>query len=333
MKRDGDQEYVIPPSDPLRAVFSRDIVERLRNTSNPSKQLLHRIAILEASGPPPSDPRRARTLRYLRARKAAWDTYLYAAFACGFFEGEHGLDLQARLRGRDDDVFRAAMAECLACWFFAGRLKLRVEPRPLGRKGKTLDLLVKLPEGSITVEVKAPYKESPASGSWVGDDSSVLQRSLEDANKQFPQHGRNLLVIVPRLRTPVFTCRNQLIRAFYVTEKIVVPVNPQQSLQDPPFWLENLPEGKFLQTTSQSGETIKADGKPAFTRTGAVVLLEEDFWECYVRENDFPVTHNVLVLHNPHATKPIPQNIWQGCVQFLPKDGYMVWTDGHGLHP
>jgi hypothetical protein len=130
--------------------------------------------------------------------------YLLAAFACGLFEDPHGADLRARLTGSDDENFRSAMSECLAAWYLAGRLRLRVEPRPEGRPGHPLEFVIKLSSGDINVEVKAPYRQI-TDDAWWGDDADLLQSVLRNANKQFEAGARNLLVIVPELRSPFST--------------------------------------------------------------------------------------------------------------------------------
>jgi hypothetical protein len=123
------------PSEPLWAIFTPEVVDALQRIPNPSSTLNFRLRVLAAGGLNPSPLNQA-----LRAYKSAWEVYLFAAFACGLLEGEHGSELRGRVTGADDDNFRSAMSECLAAWYLAGRLKLRIEPRPEGRTGRPLNL-------------------------------------------------------------------------------------------------------------------------------------------------------------------------------------------------
>ncbi len=75
-------------------------------------------------------------------------------------------------------------SECFAAWYLAGKRKLRVLSRPEGRPGHPLELLIKLPDGDVNVEVKAPLRRITEEF-WWGDDSDVLQGVLKTANGQF----------------------------------------------------------------------------------------------------------------------------------------------------
>ena len=184
-------EQVAPPSDPLREVFTGDILNAWRRASAWSDALKLRLQVVEACGPYPSDPSTADKLRSLRAIKAAWEAYLFAAFACEMFTGEKGKDLLARLRGINDDGFRSAMAECMTCWFLSGRMKLPVNACAPGRAAKNLEMRIVVEAAEIGVEVKAPFREAPkpppgkSTVCWVGDDAAKVARCLDSANKQF----------------------------------------------------------------------------------------------------------------------------------------------------
>lgn len=158
--------------DWLATVFTREVLNRLSAEANPSWRLENRIRVLTAHGPLPVDDPMATSVRYWRAQRAAWDAYVSAAAACGVLDGTGGADVIARLASADDDQFRSAMAECMACWFLAGKLKMHVRPRPSGAVGKVPDLLVTAPEGDMTVEVKAPYTEPvTVDGTIVGTET------------------------------------------------------------------------------------------------------------------------------------------------------------------
>jgi len=315
------------PDDALRAIYTPDVMERLWNQRQPSKHLIDRRRVLVACGPYPSNPRAAVVVRWLRAKKVAWDTYVSAAFSCGLFEGVHGADLRARLTGVDDEGFRSGMAECLACWILAGPLRLPLRPRLAGRNGSILDNGIRHPDGDMGVEVKAPFREQPT-GVWSGDDADLLMDCLERANEQFRDDCRNVLFLVPQLRISVFHLRSQLIRAFFGQEKMTFLMNTQTGSAEGPMELEFFPEGKFLNRYRPDGRLLKSDGRPGYTRISAVVCVEERY-----ADDENLIFHRMLVLHNPVARYSVPTNLWGDCPQFVLKDDKMLWTDGHALLP
>lgn len=319
---------MIPPPNPLKEVFNADSLRRLRSYTSRSKQLDLRLKVLTASGPYPREPSSAHVLENCRALKAAWDTYIHAAYACGLMKGSDGNDRLARLRDTDDENFRSALAECQACWYFSGKLRLSVEPPPPAKGGRRPDLVVHLPSGPAFVEVKAPYKDPPTERTWCGDDADTLAGCVDEANGQFKKNGINILCIVPSLRIPVYGSRYQLLRAFIAEEKIQVPLNLNTGEMTGPARSIFSPDGKFLSLRYKSGRDT------AFRRVGAVVSIEG--WPVTRNTNIHPRTHiehKVLVLHNPFAHHPIPENIWGDSPQFVQKDGTMSWTDGRGLYP
>jgi hypothetical protein len=176
----------IPP-EPLSALFTPEVIDKLRARQNPTDQLAWRLKVLAADGQQPGDFARRR-----RALKAAWDTYVHAGFALGLFEGAYGHELRSRLTGTDDDSFRSGMSECLAAWYLAGPLRLTVEPRPEGRPGRPLEFVVRHSDGDINVEVKASYRPIPE-GSYWGDDSDMLVTGLRDASKQFGKDDKEFV--------------------------------------------------------------------------------------------------------------------------------------------
>jgi hypothetical protein len=140
----------------------------------------------------------------LRAYKSAWEVYLFAAFACGLFDGDHGKDLRARLTGVDDDSFRSAMSECLAAWYVAGHLKLAITPRPEGRPGHPLEFAITHRDGDINVEVKAPHR-AVTTTFWWGDDSDLLQGARRTRSRRCggvrTRAARSIFVCVSCMRT------------------------------------------------------------------------------------------------------------------------------------
>ena len=143
------------PTSALEQVFDEPTLAAFRaylSNSPPPPHASHvrwRLDVLTAHGPAPSDPIAARRLKQLRARRAAFETYVEAARACGVLD----TNLCGRLRSVDEDSFRAALSECLACWLFAGMLGYHVTPRPAGRPRKQLEFRVDAPTDSMIVEV------------------------------------------------------------------------------------------------------------------------------------------------------------------------------------
>lgn len=349
-----------PPRDPLRAVFTPEARATWRKNLTP--ELVQRLEILCACGPYPSDPARAAKLRCLRARKAAWEAYLFTAFACGMFEGSRGNDLRCRLTSTDADDFRSAMAECLVCWFFAGKMKLPVDPEAAGRNSRTLDMRLVTDQGKIGVEVKSPFRELPKpppgkhTVSWSGDDSDKIAQALESANKQFDDDTPNILAIVPQLRRRMFSHRTDLLKAAFGHSKITWQINMATG-ETRPTDVEFFPDGKFLNTEGPGGKPLKPDGFPGYRRISVVVCVEEkvaekypfpdplalldeetrgEIWPIWERardahlspENEAWIEHDVLVLHNPYAYHPFPREMWEPFPQLVPVGDRMEWTDG-----
>lgn len=250
----------------MTAILTADRVIRLP-TPHPSVPL--RVETLTACGPACStDPRVIRNVRFLRAQRAAWETYLAAALICGLMDGERGLDLRQRLTGVDDDNFRGAMAECMTCWFLAGKLQLHVRPSAVGRPGKAPDFSIVTDREAIPVEVKAPHVPMPQATVWCGDNAVVLARTLDQANEQFAVGHANVLVIVTNSANPVFGGRDELIKALFGEDVYQITFNRQtgETVDERSVFS---PRGKFL--------TLWANSTPRYTRTAAVVRLREAY--------------------------------------------------------
>lgn len=263
---------------------------------------------------------RQHDIRCWKAFKAAWDTYIHAAYVCGLFSGKSGSDLIGRLTDTDNDNFQGAIAECLACWLFAGKFKMPVNPRPKGNADHELEFIATSDTGELHVEVKSPYR-SFSRDLWSGDDSDKIEGCLESANKQFRKDSKNVLVLVPSLRLPLYGARGSLIRALYGEEKFVMQFDPQKGEAIGPTTLEFFPEGHFLKFR-------KDEGKPRFTRTSLVLSVEEKYNERY----SF-VDHNILILHNPCALQPCEDLRLGDFPEFKRHGDYLRWSDGHQLFP
>jgi len=351
------------PADPLKVVFTKEVLGNWKRKAEHSEDLKFRLRVLSACGPYPSDRLRAREIRIYRAWRAAWDAYLYAAFANGMFEGDKGRDIRARLTGIGTDGFRSAMAECLSCWFLSGPMRFRVDGIAPGRNGKNLDMVVILPDGNIGIEVKAPFRDipTPESGSgavcWSGDDADKIIRCLEAANKQFTDGIRNILVIAPRLRSALCSDRHDLVKAAFGQSMIAFLLNAETG-EAGPMKTEFSADGNFLKRRLSNGRLLKRDGLPAYRRISAILCIEQRLkekypplnplllldeqrrdqmwaeWEAAGRkhlscENEMWIEHDIIVLHNPHAYCPLPLEMWKQFSQLVPANGQMKWTDGY----
>jgi hypothetical protein len=303
------------PAEPLWAIFTPEVVAKLRQVQNPTAQLDRRLRVLAAGGL----NSHAYPGQALRAYKAAWEVYFLAGFACGLFDGTHGNDLRARLIGIDDDNFRSAMSECLAAWYLAGKLKLPIEPRPEGRPGHPLEFVIKLPDGDVNVEVKAPHRPITTEF-WRGDDSDLLQSALHAANKQFEAGARNLLVLVPHLRFEVFEqFRTPIERAFIGETVIQIPIDTRTGGPAGATTFPFKQSGDFLRTW-RLGHQGTSQYAPRHTRIGAALFLN-DF-------DDGPeVKHRALIVHNPNAAVPLPSVPWTGIPTFSCQSGQWRWSD------
>lgn len=356
----------VVPRDSLRAVFTPSVLTGLRKNRCQSEQLRWRLDVLEACGPMPSDVWKAVEVRTWRAQKAAWEVYVQAAFFAGLFEGSAGDDLCARLTDVRDDNFRGAMAECAAAWFLACQMSFCVGRVPADRADSNIDMQIDLPYGTVGVEVKAPFRERPPLEQilW-GDDSDKIAQCLSKAQKQFSDDRPNLLVIVPELTAKVFDHRETLVKAAYAKSVIVWDVfhGDGTPVDDPRTRTELRLTGKFLETKRPSSQKpLKADGLPAYRRISAVMCIEEmikdkypdpfprlyelatadkrsarEYWPLYKRNrhaylstsNESWILHNVMILHNPYAYHPIPENTFGDLPQLVQRDGNMIWTDGY----
>ena len=284
------------PIEPLSDVFTPEVLANLQTVRSPTERLRWRLKILHAGGLNPSTVNRE-----LRAFKAAWEVYLTAAFACGLFDGEHGKELRARLTGSDDDNFFSAISECFAAWYLAGRRRLELRPRPAGRGARILEFAIVCDSGDINVEVKAPYRPITAKF-WWGDDSDLLEQALQQANKQFAKGQRNLLVVHPRLRLPIFeeACRTPIERAFVGEDVIRIPLDTRTGG----------PAGEAYESFHQNGRLLKRWPEPRYTRVSAALFLNE-------YEEGGEVKPRALIIHNPNAEIALPRDMWQEIPEFF----------------
>lgn len=83
-----------PPDDILGHVFDSKTRYQWAKRATPHTQW--RLNVLAACGSYPAGAGRAHVIRCWRAHKAAWEAYLFTAFACGMLNGDRGNDVLAR---------------------------------------------------------------------------------------------------------------------------------------------------------------------------------------------------------------------------------------------
>ena len=305
--------------DTLSSLFGGNVLTQLREKKSLSDELQARINILGAADPDGVDEGTRGWNRFLFARRAAWNEYVTSASAHGLLDS----DLTKRLTSTSiqDEHFRGAMAECMACWLVVDRLGHQPIARPDGRGGSVLDLGISRADGDITVEVKSPYAAPPkgTGAFWSGDHTHLLEGALDQANKQFAKDARNVLVIVPLVDMPIFAGRAPFMRAFYGDEKIVFTIDRKTGRA------VGEPEARFV----TEGKFMKLWPEPRFTRTGAVVCLRESFSD--IGDGDdyrVEAQRSFFVLHNPNCPNPIPSDVWGDSPQFIIDGDVMRWTDG-----
>lgn len=259
---------------------------------------------------------------FRRAVHAAWETYLDAGFAGGLFEGVAGQDRLQRMRSGDPYQVWGGMAECLAYWYFAGRLGLRI--KPVGLKAqRSPDFQLELPGGkTVMVEVKAPVLLSRDGGGWVEAFSGAVLERMRDAVGQFSRGDANLLVCVPRFSVPIWTSRKSAVAVFYAQSVLRAYINQETGAAiDKPKAAVSY-AGAFLKRYPPSGDR-------RFKRIGAVMTIEEDG---ETRQSRIlprcSVIHRVVVMHNPHAVVPIPSGVWGTRAELIHSEKKLRWADG-----
>jgi hypothetical protein len=303
--------------DLVAFVFDQLTRDKFRSRSKLSEFQAFRLNVASACGPLPSEPVLRGQVRAWIAVRRSWDAYFTAAKALNLMTDNPKDDLLARLRDLSDDNFRGSLAECTAAWYLAGKLKLDVSVRPLGRGNRKLELKIILPDGDAAVEVKAPHREM-LPGITYGSDAPLLQASIDGANRQFARDGRNLLVIVlTHMSLQLRFFRRAIIEAFFGQETFSFPMDP----------VKGADTSKVIPGFLLTGRFTKFDrnrGGPRFTSVGAVLFLQPI-------HGHHGIEHNALLVHNPHAKIEIPKEIWGAIPQLVRKEDQMVWTDGGGL--
>lgn len=252
-----------------------------------------------------------------RARRAAWESYLNVAKRLGLFDGENGRELLGRFRSLHAASFRSALSECLVAWFLSYEARLNVRSRASGQNRSVIDLAIILSNGSVNVEVKAPLIEHPVGDVFWRNDEPVFRKALSKSARQFAAGEVNILCLVPTAWYSSYYDPSQVIHALYGRSAIRFPV------VDPSKGVLGEPGPVFV----PSGSLLRFDRKIQDyqrTRISAVLIIEER-----IHREEIPnyVAHNALLLHNPHAKRPLDTSIFRGIPQFAPRNGEMVWID------
>jgi hypothetical protein len=302
-------------------VFSEDVLARIRARQPvlSGTQLLA-YETLTAHGPPPTEPNRAWRLKCRRAWRAAWEAYLDAADACCLLDDE----MLGNLRGFEEDQLRGALGEARACWYFAGVRGYTVRPRPPGRNGKVLDMAVDASGTDLQVEVKSPF---------IGDASdeyrtkALLVAKLEEANKKFEVGRCNVLVLTANLSCPLYSKRTTMLEAFIGQPIYVIPVALEDRTSVPAPYPSFKVDGRLARRPVQEGNF----GSPQYKRVSAVVSIEERrddrSSEILDLNADIEIKPEVLVLHNPHATVPMPEGLLGRVPELVRRGEQMFWSD------
>ena len=295
------------------SIFTADVIRRLESHRNDSDEIKFRLEVLNSAKVQPSSPTEACRLTKLTRKRALWERWVDAASRGGLFDGNEGTELRSRLAGVDDNDFRSGIAECMVAWAFSDDLGLRISPRPAGRDGSVLEFLAQAPSQEIHVEVKSPRNldelTEPEGGAVdVGALAKALGRALESAAKQFNEGAANVLVLAfPETGAPIPAASSvpelSLIPAFYGEDTLLTPAG------GPPVSAFN-PKGRFLRRYA---------GQPRFTRVSAIVCID-----------DVPPDEKLrtVVLHNPHAMRPVDPKTFRDWRQLVPdpNSGVMRWT-------
>lgn len=308
--------------DVVRQVFTEAVLRRIAAVSRPlgseydgAGQIIRRRAEI-------LDWRRPLEAGHLDLRRRAWTTYV----AHAALEGLLDADLNERLVSPDDDQFRGALAECMACWFFAERLQVRLRRSETQVGKRSPDFHT---HENVRVEVKAPYVPVPGNA-WSGDDRAVIRKATQDAAGQFVHGTINVVLLAPLLRTPVHVERSQLVAALLGEWKLAVPIAMVPG--------EVVPEsyGKFDQNGKMARFRRMSDGfaKPDLTRVSAVAVLEDGAY--WTDDRQLELRHFVHVVHNPFVPEGcrLPKELFGEYPQLVvsgPEE--MSWTDGAPIFP
>jgi hypothetical protein len=125
---------------------------------------------------------------------------------------------------------------------------------------------------------------------------------------------------VPQLRVDVFGAfRVPIERAFIGETVIQIPIDTRTGGPAGPTTFPFKPSGDFTKTW-RSGPPSSPQHMPRHTRVGAALFLGQ-----YVDGRE--VKHHALIVHNPNAAVPLPNNLWDGIPEFFCHEGQWRWSD------
>ncbi len=252
---------------------------------------------------------------YDRAYRQAWAEYIKAGTTCGLVDET----MIRRLRDPDEDTFRGAIAECHAAWFLSTKQRLKVTPNPLGNERSVLDLKAEGPSGWFNVEVKAPHVPR-LSGLQFGNDSKVLEATMQGAAKQLRSGQPNLVLIVPSIRVSAIDHRDQMLALVgqHGVEVFVDLSEDGTAEALPPPRAAFFQKGRLVRGLKKTPEGLM----PGHTRVSAVAALEDDL------VYGAPETRSrFLVIHNPFAEVPLPPEPFDPHPQFVRSGDSIHWRE------
>jgi len=146
-------------------IFSDEVLARLSRGSPRSPGLEFRLAVIEGQN------------SGCDMKRDLWTAWIECARSSGLFDRVQGAELIARLTSANDDNFRSALSEYMACYFLVEDLGLRVVPRPFGRNKRVLEFRFDCDSDAILYfEVKSPRSEKSFAAQRSG--RAVLSQNL-----------------------------------------------------------------------------------------------------------------------------------------------------------
>lgn len=228
-------------------------------------------------------------------------------------------ELVSRLRGTHDDHFRGAMAECLVAWYFMTRRRMKVVPHPEDSASKNVDLAIHSAGSVVYGEVKAPFVPV-VNRIWSGGEQDRVLKLLQKAAAQCKPGRSNLVILVPVVRSPIFSNRFQILNPTIGEHVIHIPIRYDGNPPLPPRPGFNQ-TGKLAKLLPGPGGVFTTD----LTRISALMSIEETL--VAGTTSRIRLSHNVVVIHNPFAQNPIPRTFFGRVPQLVRKGGIMRWTD------
>jgi hypothetical protein len=216
---------------------------------------------------------------------------------CGVLDSH----LTERLRAIDPSAHASAVATCLACWVFGGMLGCRVSSRG-GEAGVALG--VSSLSDTYAVDVRVPEPSA--------DGTSGISRALEVAARPLAPPHKNLLVLVPSLRSARRTDRGELERALVG--------DLTMDAQGGTGWLASRPDVSAVVVL----EVLETHATDEPSEPGD---LAEWSPRRTTPDSDLWPEHGGLVVHNPFAASPTSDTTFARFPELVKRGTSLVWTD------